>query len=462
MSRNESLIWVAGTALGAAVLGLSGLAVPGMRQAPQARTVDAAQALICPSMPADRGTARAAWWSERGSVEVVDVAASAVAHPVTPGTVQIVEKPQVSLVTFREGSRAGAGVVTAETTGLERGIAASGCEMPRTSAWLVGLVNGKDLTSEVVLTNPDDVTATVDLTLHGPSGRIAAAGSRSVDVKPHASVKVALSQLVGATTEPVAVHVAATQGRVGAVARMLRYSQGAADGSGVDWVAQAAAPREDVVLAAVPGGAGRRQLVVTNPGLRSAEVHLSVLTEAGPVTLPTLESVSVGPQATAVFDAEALLGGKTVGLHLHADVPVVAALSAVAGEAGDLAVVGAARTFTGVATLPLAVKDLTATLVVANPTEAPAAATLVVRGQNGAELARQQVELAANSSRGVALPAAEAIVVDLEVTRGELAGDVVLTGDRGIAGLAVVPLRGPAPAPDAVEPVRDPGYGSSR
>lgn len=100
------------------------------------------------------------------------------------------------------------------------GLAASECLTPARTAWLVGGSTTVGRTTWIVLSNADDVDATVDLTLWGASGPIEAPGTSGIVVAPGAQRIVPLAGL--AVGEPSPVVLVTSSG--GSVAATLQTS----------------------------------------------------------------------------------------------------------------------------------------------------------------------------------------------------------------------------------------------
>ena len=73
-------------------------------------------------------------------------------------------------------------VLSRSDDGPEAGLEAAPCLVPSTSAWLPGIASGASDRTELVLSNPDDTEATVDLAFYGRNGRVAVPGSPGSDV----------------------------------------------------------------------------------------------------------------------------------------------------------------------------------------------------------------------------------------------------------------------------------------
>ncbi|MET0694540.1 MAG: DUF5719 family protein, partial [Propionibacteriaceae bacterium] len=239
------------------------------------------------------------------------------------------------------------------TSGVQQGLMTAPCMAPATEQWFPGVGASAAARTDLILTNPDDAQAEVDLQFFGEKGEVVVPGSPGIVVEAHSSRTIALESLVS-VSGPLSVSVTATSGRVSAVARDLRST--GLDPAGADWQTSAVAPTRKLVIPDVPEGAGPRQLYVTNPGTAQAVVKVQVLAQTGPFAPAGAESIEVPPASTVTVDLAAGLVGQNGGVGLTSDRPVtgaVVATSARSGAAADFAVQAAtpALTRTGVAAL---------------------------------------------------------------------------------------------------------------
>ena len=353
-------------------------------------------------------------------------------------------------------------VVSRSVDGPEAGLEVAPCLVPGTSAWLPGVASGASDRTELVLSNPDDADATVDLTFYGRNGRVAVPGSPGVEIPPGSSRSVSLSGLVDAEG-PLTVAVQATTGRVAAAARRIRTSGDTP--AGADWVVPAGAPGTRLVVPAVPGGEGPRELVVTNPGELRATVSVSVLGLQGPFAPVGAETLELGPQSSGTLALAEGLAGTGSGVALTSDQPVTAAVvsTSARGDAQpDLAVQPAtpALVRTGVSAVATT-READAELVVSNATTTDVTVHFSVRSLQGVELRAGDILLAAGGSatRRLASPAPSYVVVQVPDGSSVTGGVDLVEAEGSVAGLATLPLVSPDTSgpPPVVE--QDPGAG---
>lgn len=370
-----------------------------------------------------------------------------------------------SIVIAADGAMATASsavIVDDVKTGTEAGLKAAPCLAPATTHWFPGLGATDEDRTDLILSNPDDAQAQVDLRYYGRSGRIAVPGSPGVVIRGHDTRPVSLTKLQGES--PVSVAVQASQGRVTAVAKRTQTSQ--IKPAGVDWQLPSTSPAKVVLIPGVPAGEGNRQLVVTNPNNSRATVDVQVLGFQGPYTPSGAGSVDVPPEGTATVNLQPGLAGEAAGIKLTSDVPVTGAVvstSRRSGAGSDLAVQSAAAPLIGSGVSALATTNLAdSELIISNGGDADAQVSFEVFSYEGVTLRTADVVLAANSTatRRLNSPAPSYVVVKVPDDSSVVAGVVLTQPNRDVAGLATIPLSSPDVASRA--PVTRPEYGAGR
>lgn len=238
-----------------------------------------------------------------------------------------------SVVTVRPGEgdppRVAAAVGSVTTAGDLRGLAAASCGRPGVSQWLVGGSTEIGSSAQLVLQNPGDTPATVQVTVWGPDGRAVLAGGGQQLVGPGTEV-VRLVEASAPEQRRMVVRVESSGGLVSAY-----LQQNTLDGLvplGVDFVVPGAEPAQDLVVAGVPSAgeavddphAPRLRLLA--PGDEPGSARVAVYGPDGPVTLRGLEDVTLRPGVVTDVPLGGLPAG-SYGVAVHADVPVVAGAS---------------------------------------------------------------------------------------------------------------------------------------
>jgi hypothetical protein len=367
-------------------------------------------------------------------------------------------------------STASSGAIVAQAAAGElSGLSAAPCTTPATSHWFVGVGAEATNRSELLLSNPDDAQAEVDLRFFGSAGRVVVPGSPGLAVPAHGTRTVSLESLV-AQAGPLTVWVRATSGRVSAMARDFR-SVGL-DPAGVDWHPASIGPRRNIVVAGVPEGGGRRELHVVNPDTTRAVVTVSVLGATGPFSPVGAEQIEIPPESTVTVPLEAGLAGQGAGIALSADRAVSAAIVSTSMRA-DLSTGAAARPdiavqpATGVlgrrGVSPVAALSGTdGTLMLSNASDVDTMLPFTVVNLSGVTLREDSMLVPAHgtSTRRLQASAGPSYVV-VDVPDGaQVFGAVDFAQPEGaVAGLTSLSLISPDMAARSRETVPDPAVG---
>jgi hypothetical protein len=180
--------------------------------------------------------------------------------------------------------------VTRGEGGSSRGLAGLRCEAPKTEAWFVGGSTQVGDSLTLVMANPDDTPALVDVVAWTSDGPADPRPGRGISIPPRKRAAFPLDQ-IAPDKEWLAVHVIVQRGRVAAAIRHARL-----DGrtpKGVEWVPQAQPPAATVVVPGLPKGPGRRILSVTNPGLDPTTVSFHLTTADGQYVPTGMDALEV-------------------------------------------------------------------------------------------------------------------------------------------------------------------------
>jgi hypothetical protein len=308
-----------------------------------------------------------------------------------------------AFVVAPDGSSPGA-FAAAESSSVDdddvRGFAASACRPPLAESWLVGGATTLGANDLVILANPGQVAATVELTVYGASGPVVAPGAERV-VPAGGQVVVPLAGLAPNEAEPV-VRVRTTGAPVSASLQssLIRTLLP----GGVDQVAPAALPATTQVI---PG------VAVQQPSADAA---------AGPATTVRLLAPGADGEATvSVLDDEGRPVGEPSTIPLAADVPSALEIDgldvgrySVVVDAGVPVIAGAWSTtgfgegddFAWYAAAP----DIEVTSTVAVARGAEPALTLVGGATDAAVVLRDE----AGDEQEIAVPAAGVATVELD------------------------------------------------
>lgn len=414
---------------------------------------------VCPVVESGQGDVFTAVGAITEGVTMQPLSGGAKRELSNPSMIEITKPTGPLRLTVPPGGH-GAGVaLTQEKQGLAAGLAATRCEDPATSTWFVGVPSSATRLTDLVLSNSDETPAEVDLTFYGAGGRLLVASGHSIVVRPDQSVTVALEPMF-TDSQPVTVLVRSPQGRVSAFARVRGLAAaGTSISTGADWHGQSVTPRKDLVLPGVPGGAGARQLVITNPGKKRAVVQVEIMGVDGSRTLEGAENLPVRAESSAVLDVSRSLGEGVVALRLHSDQDVTASLLADAGvQAPDFATAVAAPVFSGAALLPVSLHGQGARMSLANTSDVAGSVKVTFFDGAGRDLGQAtSVQLAPHSSGVVPVPSQGLVSARLETVGDiKIAAAMVLSGPTGpLAGLAIVPFHASSSSSQESDPVND-------
>jgi hypothetical protein len=207
--------------------------------------------------------------------------------------------------------------------GQGRGMASTACAPASSESWFVGggAIAGRQ--TRIVLVNPDETAAVVDVIIRGPEGVIDAPAGRGLVVKGQDRLVLRLDVLAPGVSA-TAVQVLARTGRVGASVDDEQRS-GLAN-IGTDWVPQAALPSRRVYVPGIVNGAGARVLSVSAPGADDAIVDVRVISADGTYAPAERARIEVPADSVVALDMAPILDKRPATLELTSDVPIVAGM----------------------------------------------------------------------------------------------------------------------------------------
>lgn len=207
--------------------------------------------------------------------------------------------------------------------GAGRSLASTACAPAASEFWFVGggAIAGRQ--TRIVLVNPDESAAIVDIIIRGPEGIIDAPAGRGLVVKGEDRLVVRLDVLAPGVTA-TAVQVIARTGRIGASVDDEQRS--GLTNIGSDWIPHAASPATRVFVPGIINGDGARVLSVAAPGDSDAIVTIRVITEEGSYEPVERGRVEVPADSVVAIDMAPILARQPATLELTSDVPIVAGL----------------------------------------------------------------------------------------------------------------------------------------
>lgn len=409
---------------------------------------------VCPAFESATASVRVAVTSQAGTVTTASLAEPDRRNDET-GVSVLTDRTEPVLVTAESAAGMGAVSLTRSSSGPDRGLSAAACESAATQRWFSGVLLNADAQADLVLANPDTVDAAVDITIFGPDGRINAPGSRGIVVEAHSARSVPLSvmaELPGAAS----VLVESSAGRVAATLRQ-RLWQGTTP-LGADWIPPTAAPATELVLPGIVSGAGVRELVLTNPGDRSASVAVELLGETGRSVLPGAENLDLPAGATRSVELSPGLAGQIAGIRVSSPQPIVGAVrqaSSADPATQDPAWAAALPAIDsgGVWPAPAGARAAV-TLLLANPSDQDSEVTVTVGTELGGDGDSTTRLVPAGSTLAVPVPAAKTPWVRVAAPGSPVRGALQVTERLGgVDSLALVPLLTPRSAAIEIPPV---------
>lgn len=420
-----------GIGVAAATIAASALLpLPTIRSTPPGELVTpvpTAQQLVCPgavlrlsddtgqgaTTPSAIGSPTARFASSSGAVDTISLESSDAATGGTAAAPAVISTPPNPadptvriLLSGAQSQQVDAGDFV--------GLAAADCGVASGDTWLVGGSTTVGRTTLLTLSNPTEVSATVNLELFGEAGAILAPGTSGIIVPAGGQRVLSLAGFQPGIESPV-VHVTSTGGQV--VAELQQSTvRGLAPG-GLDIVGPSQPPSVENVIPGVlvtdlvavqalrGGGPGYDDLRTTlrffAPGKGTVAVTVSVVPEDGQ---ETGTSFAIDVDAGRVMDVpidELATGSYTVRVSSNAPLTAAARVSSAAGSANDFAWIPAAEQLLEGAQLTAA-PGPSPVLHLANPAATDATVTLTATG--GGDLS---VLVPAGSSALVALAPGE-------------------------------------------------------
>jgi hypothetical protein len=233
-----------------------------------------------------------------------------------------------AITAFGEGSLA-PGLVAdqwgRDPSGQGRGMASTACAPAASEFWFVGggAIAGRK--TRVLLVNPDDTAASVDVIVHGPEGIIDAPAGRGLIVPAADRLTVQLDVLAPGINA-TAFHVIARTGRIGASVDDEQRSGLASVGT--DWIPQSVGPATKVYIPGIINGVGARVLSIVSTSDNDANVTVRVMSAEGTYEPAERNSFTVTAGGVVTVDMAPALpqtpdGALPSTLELTSDQPIV-------------------------------------------------------------------------------------------------------------------------------------------
>ncbi|MGW0801774.1 DUF5719 family protein [Nonomuraea sp. NPDC002799] len=211
-----------------------------------------------------------------------------------------------------------AGYVTRATTGAGRGLSGVRCTEPAPRTWLVG-PGPANADVRLHLTNADKAPALADVQVYAAEGPVSGDAGRGLEIAPGEHREIDLKTLAP-SADIMAVSVTTFYGRLAVAARATMEI------GGVDWLPAAAPPATRVVVPGIPGGGGRRELLVAALGETDALVRVRAVSQDAEYAMKGRETMDVPAGSVVSLDVTTGVGGSPAALVLTSPVPIVAGL----------------------------------------------------------------------------------------------------------------------------------------
>ncbi|GLW61804.1 hypothetical protein Arub01_00480 [Actinomadura rubrobrunea] len=434
----------------AALYGVASLSRPG-GSAEKARAAAApvtSTVMVCPAGERGRlSLASSSRMRTAGRADVVETHdGTGVASLGTPGAFWMKDglKTDQGSYTVRASGALAPGLEAERTIhwpgGADRGLAGTQCARPATDMWFVGPGPMAAERIELYLTNVDAQPASVDVIALSGEGPLDTTEGRGIPVDPYTTKIVRIGDDgeglgdVVAMARDLSLRVRATTGRVAAAVR-VRIDEG----KGIEWLPQAHQPATSVVVPGVPGGSGRRQLLVAVPGEADARVRVQVVTPKGSFAPQGQDVLDAPAETVTALDLGRALSGKPAAVRLQSDRPIVAGFAA---ERGADVAYGAATRPLGADGGLVADNRFAASLLLTAP-DAGATVRVTPVGPSGAGNA-QEVKVPAGGTAEAKLSAPQgagggyAVLVAPRPGSGPVYAARVLATGKGDEGLVTV------------------------
>ncbi len=215
-----------------------------------------------------------------------------------------------------------------DPSGQGRGMASTACAPAASEFWFVGggAIAGRK--TRVLLVNPDDTAASVDVIVHGPDGVIDAPAGRGLIVPATDRVTIQLD-ILAPGVNATAFHVIARTGRIGASVDDEQRSGLASVGT--DWIPQSVGPATKVYIPGIINGVGARVLSIVSTSENDANVNVRVMSSEGTYEPAERNSFTVTSGGVVTVDMAPALpqtpdGTLPATLELTSDQPIVAGM----------------------------------------------------------------------------------------------------------------------------------------
>jgi hypothetical protein len=201
------------------------------------------------------------------------------------------------------------------------------CSSPGTDFWFAGPGQRTAGRIQVYLMNASSQAADANVDILTDAGPLQDTTDNGITVPPHGMIVQSLAPVLR-NSRSLALHVRTS---VGQVAAAVQESTGAGEGV---WLPAAQAPSTHLVIPGLPSAAGSRQLYLSVPGVKDANVHVSAVTSRGTYVPTGAGGIDI-PGGSAAEVSLPSLAGIPAAIKLTASVPIAATVMIPGGTNGS-------------------------------------------------------------------------------------------------------------------------------
>jgi Family of unknown function (DUF5719) len=229
------------------------------------------------------------------------------------------------------GSMATGAVAFAATSADDKaggGLAVASCPLPARAAWFAGAGSTVSHSSTLLLSNPGETDAIVDVSLLTSKGLKEPVSTTGLAIEPHQVERLSLTDFAAGEGETV-IQVEASQGQV--AAQVLDYWSATLAAAGTEWIPTSQPPDTSITVTPAIGDAESQELILGNPGDRTAAVDIQVVGPNGTFPIKDFDRASVGQGGVEVVPIPESVSGETSAIRLESDQPLVASVRSTSG-----------------------------------------------------------------------------------------------------------------------------------
>ncbi|MEO5653161.1 MAG: DUF5719 family protein [Marmoricola sp.] len=316
------------------------------------------------------------------------------------------------------------GVFANQVARSGRWLALATCPEARAEWWFVGVGGSQAHSTTLLIANPRDGDAVIDVDVYGPKGLVETPGLRGLFVPAGTTKTFDLAEVAPAVGD-LAVHVTTARGLVAVVAADS-YARDLVGTPVREWVAPQPPAARSLLLTGLPRKPSQAILLVANAGEVEALAKIEVLGAEGTFDPPRDDTVRVPPGSVLAVPVTAIFDGQPLALRISSAQRIVATVRSIV--AGDEAYAGAAGAVADGSALGVP-EGVEAELRV-SATGAAGVVEVLSFDRTGKRLETKRVSVKQAATAGYSLPGGTRHIVLRSATQGLVAG-VVVTVDRG-------------------------------